>query len=180
MSQLGFFVYFSITYGMIQYSYVQVMFTRKPDNQAIERMDRLEWAVFLFMGWLLIGILSNVLPIYDLNVTVTRVMTEQRIIEVFAVIGEYAFLGLLAYRRKYELDTKKILYIFLVGVFVHFSMEFILVLTGIRGSSLFDLVFNSLFEFNVGAQILYLMMFALVPYLTTRGIQKKSDTIAVK
>jgi hypothetical protein len=132
------------------------------------------------VGWLLIGALSNVLPIYDLNVTVTRVMTEQRITQVFAVIGEYALLGLLAYRRKYELDAKRILYIFLVGVFVHFSMEFTLVLTGIRGSSLFDLVFNSMFEFNVGTPILYLMMLALVPYITTRKTQKKPNAIAVR
>jgi hypothetical protein len=67
MSPLGFFVYFSITYGMIQYSYVKVMFTRKPDNQAIERRDRIESSVFLFVGWLLIGILSSILPIYDLK-----------------------------------------------------------------------------------------------------------------
>jgi hypothetical protein len=108
---------------------------------------------------------------------VTRVMTEQRNIEVFAVIGEYALLGLLAYRTKYKLNAWRILYIFLVGVFVHSSMEFTLVLTGMRGSSLFDLVFNSLFEFNVGTPILYLMMFALVPYLTARGTMKKQTQL---
>jgi hypothetical protein len=165
ISPLGFFVYFSITYGMIQYSYVQVMFTRKPDWPDIERRDRIEWSLFLFGGWLRIGVLSSIIPLCDLDVTVTRVMTEQRLVEVFAVIGEYALLAFLAYQKKYELNTHRIAYIFLVGVFVHFSMEFTLVLVGIRGSSLFDLVFNSIFEFNVGTPILYLMMYALIPYL---------------
>jgi hypothetical protein len=42
-------------------------------------------------------------------------------------------------------------------------MEFTLLLSGIRNSSVFDLFFNSIFEFNIGAPIPYLMLFALVP-----------------
>jgi len=171
MSPLSFFVYFSITYGMIQYSYVQVMFTRKPDQPDRERKDRIEWSLFLFAGWLIIGILSNLLPIHDLEITVTRVMTEQRIIEVYVVIAEYLVLAVLAYKNKFELTSRRILYIFFVGAFVHFSMEFTLVLAGIRGSSLFDLVFNSIFEFNMGTPILYLMLFALIPYIEKRKRQ---------
>jgi hypothetical protein len=157
ISPLGFFVY--------QYSYVQVMFTRKPDQPNIERRDRIEWSMLLFGGWLFIGILSNLIPISDIDITVTRIMTQQRILEVVAIICEYALLAFLAYRRKFELTPRRILYIFCVGVFVHFSMEFTLVLVGIRNSSLFDLIFNSIFEFNTGAPILYLMLFALVPYI---------------
>jgi len=37
VSPSAFFVYFSITYGMIQYSYVQVMFMRRPDQPRTER-----------------------------------------------------------------------------------------------------------------------------------------------
>ncbi len=165
MSPLSFFLYFSFTYGLIQYSYVQVMFTCKPDHPNQERKDRMEWSLFLFVGWLLIGILSNVTPISDLEITVTRVMTEQRVIEAFVVIVEYSLIGILAYKKKFELTSRRILYIFFVGAFVHFSMEFTLLLTRIRGSSLFDLFFNSIFEFNMGAPILYLMLYALVPHV---------------
>ncbi|MFW9960536.1 MAG: hypothetical protein ACFFDV_05930 [Candidatus Thorarchaeota archaeon] len=168
ISPLSFFVYFSITYGMIQYSYVQVMFARKPQDPYQEKKDRVEWSLFLFVGWLLIGFLSNVTPINDLDVTVTRVMTNQRIFEVYAVIAEYSLLAILAYMKKFELTPRRILYIFSVGLFVHFSMEFTLLLSGIRGSSLFDLLFNSIFEFNMGAPILYLMLFALVPFIEKR------------
>ena len=182
MSPLGFFVYFSITYGMIQYSFVQVMFARKPDQPRTEREDRIKWSLFLFIGWLVIGILSNISPINDSEVTVTRIMTEQRIIEVYAVIAEYALLALLALKRKFELSPRRILYIFFVGIFVHFSMEITLVLAGMRASSFFDILFNSIFEFNTGTPILYLMMFALIPYIeklnrrSPQGLPTESKT----
>jgi hypothetical protein len=165
MSPLAFFVYFSITYGMIQYSYVQVMFIRRPDQPGTERKNRIMWSLYLITGWLAIGLLSNILPIDDSEVTVARVMTTQRIIEVYAVIAEYAVLALLALKRKFELSPRRILYIFLVGVFVHFSMEITLFLAGMRASSVFDILFNSIFEFNTGTPILYLMMFGLIPYI---------------
>lgn len=165
ISPFRFFVYFSITYGMIQYSYVQVMFTRKQGQPKIDRRNLIEWSLLLFIGWLLIGFLSNVISIDDTEVTVARIMTEQRTTEVFAVITEYALLVMLAFKKKFELSPRRILYIFLVGVFVHFSMEITLLLAGMRASGLFDIVFNSIFEFNTGAPILYLMMFALLPYL---------------
>lgn len=161
MSPLSFFVYFSITYGMIQYSYVQVMFSTQPNHPENERRERLHWSLFLFLGWLIIGFISNLIPIYDIEITVTRIMTQQRIIEIFVVIGEYSLLVFLAHFKRFGLEWRKISYIFLIGVFVHFSMEFTLLLLGLRGSSIFDLVFNSLFEFNMGAPLLYLMLYAI-------------------
>ncbi|MFW9844273.1 MAG: hypothetical protein ACFFEV_06845 [Candidatus Thorarchaeota archaeon] len=168
MSPFAFFAYFSITYGMMQYSYVQVMFTNKPDQPEEEKRDRIQMATLFFGGWLLIAYLSVLAPIYDIEMTVTRTMTNQRIIEIIVVIVEYAILGILAYKKKYGLNLSTIGYIFLVGFFVHFSMEFTLFLPGIRQSGLFDLVFNSIVEFNMGTPILYLMLNALIPYLEER------------
>ena len=168
MSPFAFFVYFSITYGMMQYSYVQVMFTNRPEQPEEQKKERIQMAILFFGGWLLIGYLSVFAPINDIEVTVTRTMTNQRIIEVFVVIAEFALLGILAYKKKFGIDWKIIGYIFFVGFFVHFSMEFTLFLPGIRQSSLFDLVFNSLLEFNMGAPILYLMLHVLIPHLENR------------
>jgi len=171
ISPILFFFYFSITYGMVQYSYVQVMFSTQPGHPENERRERIHWSLFLFVGWLLVGFISVLVPIDDTKITVTRIMTNQRIFEVYAVAGEYGFLAILAYSKRFGLDWRKIAYIFLVGVFVHFSMEFTLLLPGIRKSGLFDLIFNSLFEFNMGAPLLYLMLVALGPVnnkLTTR------------
>ncbi|TFH10032.1 MAG: hypothetical protein E4H14_03300, partial [Candidatus Thorarchaeota archaeon] len=154
ISPFSFFVYFSITYGMMQYSYVQVMFTKKPDQPEQEKKERIQMAILFFGGWLLIAYLSVLAPISDIEVTVTRTMTQQRMIEVFVVIAEYTLLGILAYKKKFGINLRTIGYIFFVGFFVHFSMEFTLFLPGIRQSSLFDIVFNSFFEFNMGAPIL--------------------------
>ncbi len=125
-------------------------------------------AILFFGGWLLIAYLSVLAPISDIEVTVTRTMTQQRMIEVFVVIAEYTLLGILAYKKKFGINLRTIGYIFFVGFFVHFSMEFTLFLPGIRQSSLFDIVFNSFFEFNMGAPILYLMLHVLVPHLEKR------------
>ena len=167
MSPFAFFVYFSITYGMVEYSYVQVMFSIDSTREdSLKEMIR--WSVFLFGGWLLFGLLSNALPISDLKVTVQRVMTGQRIFQVYAIIAEYAFLGILAYMGRFGLTGRKILYIFVVGFFVHFSMETTLLLAGIRVLDLFNLIFNSIVEFNTGAPILYLLLFAVVPFIETK------------
>ena len=164
MSPFAFFVYFSITYGMIEYSYVQVMFSidTKKENS---KQEMLRWSLFLFGGWLLFGLLSFVIPISDAEITVQRVMTEQRIFQIYGIIAEYALLSILAYMGKYDLSWRKILYIFSVGFFVHFSMELTLLLSGIRVLDLFNLIFNSVIEFNTGAPILYLLLFAVVPYI---------------
>ena len=168
MSPFAFFVYFSITYGMMQYSYVQVMFTKNPDNPKQMKKERIQLSALFFFGWLFIAYLSIFIPLDDAKVTVARIMTNQRIIEVFVVIAEYCFLAFLAYKKKFGVNWRVIGYIFLVGFFVHFSMEFTLFLPGIRQSSVFDLVFNSLFEFNMGAPLLYLLLNVLVPKIEQR------------
>ena len=168
MSPLSFFVYFSITYGIMQYSYVQAMFTKRLDQPEREKKERAQISVLLFLGWLIIAYLSVLLPLNDLEITVTRTMTDQRFIEVLVVIVEFALLGFLAHNKKFGIDWKLIGYIFFVGFFVHFSMEFTLFLPGIRKSSIFDLVFNSLLEFNMGTPILYVMLNVLIPHLEKR------------
>jgi len=168
MSPLTFFVYFSITYGMMQYSYVQVMFTKKFEDPERLKKERIEIALLFFFGWLVIAYLSELVPLDDTLVTVTRIMTNQRVIEILVVIVEFSFLAFLAHKKKFGIDWRVIGYIFCVGFFVHFSMEFTLFLPGIRQSSLFDLVFNSLFEFNMGAPLLYLMLNVLIPRFEKR------------
>ena len=174
MSPFAFFIYFSITYGMIEYSYVQVMFSIDSQKESA-REEMIRWSLFLFGGWLLFGALSSVLPIYDAEVTVQRVMTGQRIFQVYGLIAEYMLLVILAYLGKFGLSWKKILYIFSVGFFVHFSMELTLLLSGIRNLDFFNLIFNSIIEFNTGAPILYLLLFAVVPFIE-RKLDRRDES----
>jgi len=177
MSPFAFFVYFSITYGMIEYSYVQVMFSIDTAKENSKK-DMLRWSFFLFGGWLLFGVLSFILPISDAEITVQRVMTGQRIYQVYGIIGEYGLLALLAYMGKYNLSWRRILYIFSVGFFVHFSMELTLLLSGIRVLDLFNLIFNSLIEFNTGAPILYLLLYAVAPSTERKlSLGKSAETV---
>lgn len=180
LSPFAFFVYFSITYGMIEYSYVQVMFSID-SRKSGARQEMLRWSLFLFGGWLLFGFLSWIFPIYDSKITVQRVMTEQRIYQIYGVLAEYTLLAIFAYMGKYNLDWRKILYIFSVGFYVHFSMELTLLLSGIRQLDFFNLIFNSVIEFNTGAPILYLMLFAVTPYIEKKWKRSNSlekDTLA--
>ena len=164
ISPLVFFIYFSITYGMVQYSYVQVMFSIREKETKGEANRRLRWSLLLFGGWLFVAFLSKAIPLNDSEITVARAMNEQRFIEVFVVGAEYAILSILAYQKKFDLNARRIAYIFFVGFFVHFSMEFTLLIPGIRRSSTFDLVFNSILEFNMGAPLLYLMLQIMPPW----------------
>lgn len=164
LTPLTFLLYFSVTYGIIQFSYVALMFSDRQDLYFGDDRDKLLWSTVLLGGWILFGAISQLLPLNDAPIHIARIMTEQRIGQVVMVLAEYLFLVILAYLGKFELTWKKILYIAAVGIFVHFSMEFSLLILGIRNVDLFNLAFNSLLEFNTGAPILYLLVVGLKQY----------------
>jgi hypothetical protein len=164
LNPFTFLLYFSLTYGVIQFSYVILIFSEDQKLVFGDWRDRIAWSVLLFGGWLAIGLLSNVLVLGE-EVAIARIMSDQRIIQVGMIIVEYVILIVLAYLKKLNLTWKTVLLVFGAGVFVHFSMEFTLLLSGIRDVNLFNLVFNSLIEFNTGAPILYLLLYGLVPRL---------------
>ena len=145
-----FFVYFSITYGMIQYSYVGVMFT--------EGSNKKLWTLLLFTGWISIGLTSQLLSLDDSTVHVARIMSTQRLTEILVVLAEYSLLVFLMQRGKFELTWRRIGYVFGIGVLAFFAMEVTLLVPGIRNIDLGNLIFNSLIEWNMGAPIVYLLL----------------------
>ncbi|MBN2229024.1 MAG: hypothetical protein JW779_05475 [Candidatus Thorarchaeota archaeon] len=162
---LLFFIYFSITYGMVEYSYVGVMFRVRTNRQ------RIMWTILLYGGWLISGLLSQVIPLNDTMVHVTREMSIYRMPQIAIVI--VGFIGLLLLAKSWlpmnDTTYQRILYLFLVGILVHFGMESTLWLAGIRPSPvsgvLFEFLFNSFLEFNTGVPILYVLW----TYLRSRG-----------
>jgi hypothetical protein len=137
-----FFLWFSISYGL-EYAWVFLMFDKNS--------KKLKWTIILFAGWILVGLLSQLLPLNDAQITTIRHMPDLRIWRVIIVVAGYTLLVLLKYK------WKTIAYLFFIGFTIHFMMEFSLLITGIRPGSFSILLENSLIEFNMGIPILYLI-----------------------
>jgi hypothetical protein len=92
-------------------------------------------------------------------------MSNARVIQVALVAGGYLLLLLLKYtwRPMKSLTFPRMLYLFLIGILVHFGMEITLLASGIRPAENYVgvLLFNSLLEFNMGVPILYILWTAI-------------------
>jgi len=154
-----FLVYFSFTYGMIEFSYVTVMFGAK------SMKTRVLWTLFLYGGWMATALISQNLNMDDRTIDIGRDMSNARIVQVAMVAGGYLLLLLLKYiwRPMKSLSFPRILYLFVIGVIVHFGMELTLLASGIRPAENYVdvLLFNSLLEFNMGIPILYILWTAV-------------------
>jgi hypothetical protein len=136
-----FFLWFSLTYG-VQYSYVFLMFEKKT--------NKIFWTSLVFIGWILVALLSQIISINDSQIYLVRHMGESRLITIIIFLLGYSLLFILRY------DWKKIIYLFFIGFLIHFMMEFSLFISGIRPGSLSVLFFNSFIEFNMGIPFFYI------------------------
>jgi hypothetical protein len=154
-----FLVYFSFTYGMIEFSYVTVMFGAKSVT------TKALWTLFLYGGWLATALISQHAGIDDRTIQTARDMSNARIIQIALVAGGYLLLLMLKYtwRPMMSLTLPRMLYLFLVGTIVHFGMEITLLASGIRPAENYVdvLLFNSLLEFNMGVPFLYILWTAV-------------------
>jgi len=154
-----FLLYFSFTYGMIEFSYITAMF------QARSMKTRALWTLFLYGGWMATALISQHAGIDDRTIQTGRDMSDARVIQVALVAGGYLLLLLLKYtwRPMKSLTFPRMLYLFLIGILVHFAMEVTLLASGIRPAENYVhvLLFNSLLEFNMGVPILYILWTAI-------------------
>ncbi|MDM7998799.1 MAG: hypothetical protein QUS33_02055 [Dehalococcoidia bacterium] len=169
-----FLAYFSFTYGMIEFSYVTVMFGAKSTRA------RLLWTLFLYGGWMATALISQNLSIDDRTIDIGRDMSNARIVQVAMVVCGYVLLLLLKYiwRPMKTLTLQRIIYLFAVGVIVHFGMEITLLASGIRPAKDYVdvLLFNSLLEFNMGIPILYVLWTAVTSKTEpTTAVRESSD-----
>jgi len=152
---LLFLIYFSFTYGMIEFSYVAVMFSAKHWRK------KMYWTMFLYIGWFFVAFFPKVLPLPDDTVFITRFMENGRWLQIGMALGGLAAIILFKYVWKpfKSVTWKQIGFLVLIGVVVHFGMEISLLSAGIRPAE--DLVnvllFNSLIEFNSGTPFLFII-----------------------
>jgi hypothetical protein len=154
-----FLLYFSFTYGMIEFSYVTVMFGAK------SMKTKVLWTLFLYGGWMATALISQHVGIDDRTIDIGRDMSNARLVQLFMAGGGYLLLLLLKYtwRPMKSLTFRRTLYLFVVGFLVHFGMEITLLASGIRPAEdyVHVLLFNSLLEFNTGIPILYILWTAI-------------------
>jgi len=150
-----FFLWFCVSPGFVQFSYVIVMFEKRNKRELIF------WTLLFFIGWTLLSVGSQILPINDTLIEVYRDMNveNQRFNEVLMVLINIVIAAALYYKKKLRLED--ILFLFLVGTLVEFGLEFTLSVSGIRqeqgGWSLITMIVNTLIEFNLGIILMYLL-----------------------
>ena len=150
-----FFLWFCVSPGFVQFSYVIVMFEKRNKRELIF------WTLLFFIGWTLVSVGSQILPINDTLIEVYRDMNveNQRFNEVLMVLVNVIIAAALYYKKKLRLED--ILFLFLVGTLVEFGLEFTLSVSGIRqeqgGWSLITMIVNTLIEFNLGIILMYLL-----------------------
>jgi hypothetical protein len=126
---------------------------------------RLLWTLFLYGGWMATALISQHVAIDDRTINIGRDMSNARIVQVTMVASGYLLLLLLKYiwQPMKSLTLQRLLYLFMIGVIVHFGMEITLLASGIRPAEDYVdvLLFNSLLEFNMGIPILYIFWTAV-------------------
>ncbi|MFX1409086.1 MAG: hypothetical protein ACFFA6_01940 [Promethearchaeota archaeon] len=141
------------SYGLLAFSWVMIMFERKGIKEV------LQWTSLLYGGWFLIAILSQMLPINDLEIMTIRHMKHLRVVEILTVVFGYLLLLFLRY------NYKTILFVFWVGTMLSFMMESYLLFTNIRPSGYELLLYDSLILTNQGIPYLFVIFDKIIPKL---------------
>lgn len=178
LNPLTFLIYFSFTYGMIEFSYVTVMF--RLDNWK----QRISWTIFLYVGWFIIALLPKILPLSDSTINIVRYMAENRWTQIGMVLGGYLLIIILKYTWKpfKSVSWLNIGFLFLSGFLVHFAMEITLLSAGIRPltEAWTVLLFNSFLEFNTGVPILFVMWKLITYYRGKSEIKESNINLAIQ
>ncbi|MFX1389061.1 MAG: hypothetical protein ACFE9Z_03245 [Promethearchaeota archaeon] len=150
-----FFLWFCFSPGFVQFSYVFMMFEKR------NRKDLVFFTLLFYLGWICVSVGSQLIPLDDTLIEVSRNMNvaNQRFNETIMVLVNI-FIGLILWFKK-KLRLEDLLYIFLIGILVEFSLELSLSISGIRQAqgfwSIELLVINTLLEFNLGIVLMYLV-----------------------
>jgi len=118
-------------------------------------------ALLFYIGWSIVALGSQLLPLNDTIIEVYRDMNvqNQRLGESIMVGINIIIAIMLYYKKKFRLED--ILYLFLVGTLVEFALEFTLTISGIRLEQgtwlILTMIINTLIEFNLGIIIMYLL-----------------------
>jgi hypothetical protein len=148
-------MWFCFSPGFVQFSYVILMFEKRNSH------DLLLFTLVFYVGWIVVSIGSQLLPIDDTIIRVSRDMNvdNQRFIMTMMVFINLIIAVILYLKKKIRLED--VLYLFLVGTLVEFALELTLAISGIRQEqgtwNIGLMILNSLIEFNLGIILMYLL-----------------------
>jgi hypothetical protein len=150
-----FFLWFCFSAGFAQFSYVAIMFEKR------NWKELWLWTLIFYLGWVLVGVGSQLIPLDDRIIRVSRNMdvNRQRLTFTLMTLGNIVIAAILYLFKKLRFED--IVYLFIVGTLVEFCLELSMSISGIRleqGTwSLELMVVNTLIEFNMGIILMYLL-----------------------
>ncbi len=155
LDPLIFFIWFCFSPGFVQFSYVILMFEKR------NRHDLLFFTFLFYIGWIIVSVGSQLLPIDDTVIRVYRDMNvDNQRFNMTMMVFVNIIIAVFLYIKK-RLRLEDVLYLFLVGTLVEFALELTLAVSGIRQEqgtwNLGLMILNSLIEFNLGIVLIYLL-----------------------
>jgi len=158
----------TISYGMFAFAWTWLLFGYWRGQ--LSRRELISSTGLWSAAWILTPWLSIWIPWNDTTVYTVRHMATQFSIWNANLILGYVFLIIVARSGRFGAKEpwRRILSIFMMGMFVSFMMEFPLYISGIRPINGPFLVYETVFLFNQGAPYLWFLSERLYPYLTRR------------
>jgi len=154
----------TFSYSMFAFGWLWLMF----ENFVKKNTREIVLFTSLFFGfWLITPFLSYWLSIDNTIVDTVRYMDSQLVVWFVNIVVGYSLLFLIYGTNKFgHKKPKIILYVFFIGCVEAFFMEFPLLISGIRPTGVFYLLFSTVIMFNQGAPYLYILYDVVIPKLS--------------
>ncbi len=171
----------TFSYSMFAFGWMWIMFENffKKNLKEI-----LLFTLIYFISWMLIPLLSLIIPLNDTQVDTVRYMDTQMIAWSINLIVGYLFLSLIYGTNKFGRKKPKIiLYVFVVGCVGAFFMEFPLLIFGIRPTGVLFLLYDVLLMLNQGTPYLYVLYDKVLPWFFVKlrkNSHKQIDNIEIE
>ncbi|MBN1802952.1 MAG: hypothetical protein JW891_15695 [Candidatus Lokiarchaeota archaeon] len=158
-----------MSYSLYAFAWLWIAF------ENIEKKNKNELLLFTFLYfafWMIVPLLSTIVPLYDVSVYTIRHMDSQIIVWIVNVFVGYLLLAII-YGTKYfgKKDLKILLYVLIIGCTESFFMEVPLFIFGIRPNNGWLLLYEIFFLFNQGAPYLYIFWDKILPFLKKKKEQ---------
>ena len=159
----------TISYALFAFTWLWIMFESWFSKNFREIFL---YSSLLLGSWLFTPFISFLLPLNDTPVISLRHMESQFITQIVVVlIGYIAMILLYCTKWFHSFDPKVVLFIFGVGCFQAFAMEFPLWLSNIRPSGVDLLIYEIIILTNQGAPYLFIIWDKILPALKLRKNQ---------